>query len=135
MTHAHDYAHYPSAEAHKLLSDNRERYIAQSAATVAGRAAPFPSRCDALSPVAAAGFSLQPSAATVTPGLAASLTAQPQFFHGSRHPSSSPATCASPPPMAAALYDPDSMDVTSDNEPELPWDGFEADPVTEIPAF
>lgn len=36
------YAAYDSAPAHKLLSDNRDLYIAQSAATVAGCPAPFP---------------------------------------------------------------------------------------------
>lgn len=55
--------------------------------------------------------------------------------HGSRRPPSSPAACASPPPTAAAPFDPDSLDVTSDNEPDLPWDGFEADPDMDIPEF
>lgn len=36
------WADYDSAPAHKLLSDNRERYIAQSAATRGGLVAPLP---------------------------------------------------------------------------------------------
>lgn len=42
---AHDLEHapYDAAAAHKLLSDNRHLYIVQSANTVAGRVAPFPS--------------------------------------------------------------------------------------------
>lgn len=36
------YADYDSAGAHKLLTDNRELYLAQSAATRGGIVAPFP---------------------------------------------------------------------------------------------
>lgn len=39
---AQAYADYDSAGAHKLLSDNRELYWAQSAATRDGIVAPFP---------------------------------------------------------------------------------------------
>jgi len=38
-----EFCDYGSESAHKLLSDNRTLYIVQSAATVTGRAAPFPS--------------------------------------------------------------------------------------------
>jgi hypothetical protein len=36
------YAEYHSTEAHKLLADQREQYIAQSAATRNGRVASYP---------------------------------------------------------------------------------------------
>jgi len=36
------YAEYHSTEAHKLLTDNRDLYIAQSAATRNGRVASYP---------------------------------------------------------------------------------------------
>lgn len=54
---ASEFADY-SAGAHKLLSDNRDLYVRQSAATVAGNVAPFPTQPAVESPtipVAAAG--------------------------------------------------------------------------------
>lgn len=42
IAHATEYAEYEGS-AHKLLSDNRHLYIVQSANTVAGKPAPFPS--------------------------------------------------------------------------------------------
>lgn len=104
---------------------------------------------------------LQPSAATVVSWLAASLPAQPQPFadehrvgpeagrmrteagpvdapgtaYDNLRPPSSPTECASPPPAAVVPFDPDALDVTSDDEPDLPWFGFEADPEMDIPAF
>lgn len=94
----------------------------------------------------------QPSAA-VSPGLAASLTAQPQPFadeqrvgpeagrmrteagpvaapgtaYDNRRPPSSPTACASPPPAAVVPFDPDALDVTSDDEPDLPWEPLPGD--------
>lgn len=38
------HADYKSSDAHKLMSDNRERYIQQSADTEAGRLADLPPR-------------------------------------------------------------------------------------------
>lgn len=133
---------------------NAERvriYRALAGADSLGNAYPWPWR----------KASLQPSAATATTGLAASLTAQPQPFadeqrvrpeagrmrtetgpvaapgsaYDTRRPPSSPSACATPPPAAGVPFDPDSLDVTSDDEPDLPWIGFEGDPDMDIPEF
>lgn len=40
----HAWTDYPSADAHKLLTDNRDRYFAQSAATRDGEVAELPPR-------------------------------------------------------------------------------------------
>lgn len=103
----------------KLLSDNRDRYIAQSAATVGGHVAPLP-----------------PSAAD-SPGPAAGLTAQPHFFATSSACGPEAGRCETEagPVAAPGAFDPDSFDVTNDNEPDLPWDGFEADPDMDTPEF
>lgn len=55
---AGEFFDYSSASAHKLLSDNRDLYVQQSAATVAGNVAPFPrspTEEPATIPVAAVG--------------------------------------------------------------------------------
>lgn len=55
------WAEYPSQSGHKLLTDNRDLYIAQSAASRDGNVAPFPARSPADTHahcVPAAGFSV-----------------------------------------------------------------------------
>lgn len=42
MSVAREFAEYGSAAGHKLLSDNRDLYVRQSAATRNGNVAPFP---------------------------------------------------------------------------------------------
>jgi hypothetical protein len=79
----------------------------------------------------------QPSAA-VLPRLAASLTAQPQPFADEQRVGAGEAgRCETEagPVAAPGTFDPDSLDVTSDNEPDLPWIGFEGDPEMDIPEF
>lgn len=88
----------------KLLSDNRDRYIAQSAATVGGHVAPLP-----------------PSAAD-SPGPAAGLTAQPHPSPREQRAAGVIATreTEAGPVAAPGAFDPDSLDVTCNDEPDLP---------------
>jgi hypothetical protein len=55
---AGEFFNYESAGAHKLLSDNRDLYVRQSAATRAGSVAPFPGppATNETSPVSAGGL-------------------------------------------------------------------------------
>lgn len=109
---------------------NTERvraFRAAAASDAFGNAYPWPWRLPA---------SPQPSAA-VSPGLAASLTAQPQPFADEQRvgPEAGRMRTEAGPVAAPGFFDPDTLDVTSDDEPDLPWFGFEADPEMDIPAF